>query len=108
MEKISPLIDDENTTKIVFVGQRQQSGPSVHTTGETFGASFFFWDYLAPYGMSNRAIGFINTLGHHFQTITAEEFEMAKKVANEKNLASFPQNNSFCITAVIYLMFSYL
>ncbi|EGK8142172.1 hypothetical protein IO446_001894 [Campylobacter coli] len=96
MEKISPLIDDENTTKIVFVGQRQQSGPSVHTTGETFGASFFFWDYLAPYGMSNRAIGFINTLGHHFQTITAEEFEMAKKVANEKNLASFPQNNSFC------------
>lgn len=96
MEKISPLIDDENTTKIVFVGQRQQSGPSVHTAGETFGASFFFWDYLAPYGMSNRAIGFINTLGHHFQTITAEEFEMAKKVANEKNLASFPQNNSFC------------
>lgn len=96
LSKVDSLIDDENTTKIVFVGQRQQSGPSVHTTGETFGGSFFFWDYVSVCGMNNRAIGFINTLGHNFHGISPDEFEMAKKVAKEKNLQSFPKSNSFC------------
>ena len=94
INQISPLITDESATKLVFIGQRAQSGPSMHVTGETFGISFFCWDFTSPYGISNRAIGFINTLGHKFSSISPEDFELGKKISNEQDLEIFPKNNS--------------
>ena len=78
--------------KIIFVGHKNNN--SKLKKGDSLGASFFNWDVESIYGINIRAIGFMKTLGYKLENPTLEEYYLAKKISLEKNLTTYPNNNS--------------
>lgn len=89
MKEIEPNLENH---KLVLVGHTTPKNNFIK--GDSLGASFFNWDTNTPYGTNARAIGFMNTLGYHLEYPTIEEYELAKTIAKEQNLTTYPDKNS--------------
>lgn len=85
--------------KLIFIGRHPNNNlKNVYQTSEVIGSSFFEFDYPYIWGVNQRAIVFLKILGYEFIGPTEEEFEEAKKYAEENKMEIWPKDG--CITLV--------
>ncbi len=85
--------------KIIFIGRHTPDKlKNLYQKSEVIGKSFFEFDYEEIWGVNQRATVFLNILGQRFTGPTIQEFEEAKKYAEEHQMEIWPKED--CITLV--------
>ncbi len=91
--------DDNKDYKLILIGRHSNKDlKNLYQTSEVIGSSFFEFDYPYIWGVNQRAIAFLKILGYEYIGPSVQEFEDAKKYAEENKMEVWPKNG--CITLV--------
>ena len=89
--QINETIKNLNTDKpVVFVGKKEYTKYFIR--GEMLGHSFFEWDAKEEYGINERTIGFLKTIGIEYRSADLEQIQKAREEAKEMPI--WPEDNS--------------
>lgn len=86
--------DNNKDYTLIFIGEHVSDLKNLYIKSEIIGRSFFEFDYQYIYGVSSRAVAFLNILGSDFNMPTKEEFENAKQYVEEKKMPIYPKEEA--------------
>lgn len=87
-------VGNRSNYSLVIIGKHEPESV-LNIQVETLGHSFFAWDVDTKYGTSNRAIGFMRTLGYMFKEPTLKQLNYAHSIENKMTV--WPNKDSILI-----------